>query len=366
MKVLYVPTVTVRSRVSSKARYSVGLLTADGESQDLLKPTLSSACRPLLKRPTVYGWSGARILMNLRIASLVILASGLIGSPIVFGCEQCHRAHAKSCGCENDKSGLLYRVDSLLGAFHSKVSKACKSVKGCDQGDGCDHEPSCGCSQVQAPAPTCGCEAAPSCGCSADGGSSQQHVYQTAPAYPPSQYPAAPYNAPTPIPSHGHTDPYIPTPAPAPARLPDAVVDPFQDEAVRNSPRRIQARPINYSRPSGSPASSRPSIRPPVGTYGVQFNDQAMFRYRVSGQASEVAVAPTNRPVSPQSRQVIRASSVRPAQEPARLQSSPAVRHLRSDDVQPATGAGQGSANPVRPASVQQPQRNSYYNPLRS
>lgn len=264
-----------------------------------------------------------------------------------------------------------------MGAFHSKLSKACAKPKSCDLGSSCDHEPSCGCSQAQAPEPTCGCEAAPTCGCespscrcSSHGGSSRQPVYQSGPVYPSPRQPIAPYNAPTPMPSQQHIEqPYVPAPVPAPSRLPDAAVDPFQDDAVRNAPRRIQARPINYSRPSSSPAASRPSIRPPAGTYGVQFNDQAMFRYRVSDPASGLAVAPASRAVVPaqaQSRQVFRASSVQPGQEPARLQSGPAVGHLRSDGVRPATGAGQGSAGPVRPASAQQPRRNSYYNPLRS
>ncbi len=296
--------------------------------------------------------------MNFRIASLLILATGFLAPSTILACEHC-ASQSQRCCCKSDDAGLLKFVDSLLGGIHSKASKAC------DHGSKCDHEPSCGaetnCSCeptcgveiAAAPEPTCGCETRPepSCGCS-------QHSTPSVPSYAtPYQAPQQQFNSAPALRHQPTTEPPRPIPSPrSPRALPDTMVDPFRDEGA---PQRIQAKPINFRRE----APSRPA-----GTYGVQFNDQAMFRYRIPAGSDARTVIPAASQAAPAAQRqaevatVVRAS----ATQPARLPSSPAVKRLPVQaSVQWPNAKQQPASNPVRATGSQATHGDYYHNPLR-
>ncbi|GAB5403756.1 MAG: hypothetical protein Aurels2KO_19870 [Aureliella sp.] len=132
------------------------------------------------------------------------------------------------------------------------------------------------------------------------------------------------------------------------------MVDPFQDEGA---PQRIQAKPINFR---------RAAPQRPAGTYGVQFNDQAIFRYRVPASAGGRQVIPAASQAKPNPAQKVHSGVVRAsATQPARLPSSNAVKQLPASAQARWPGASERlDSNPVRSAT-QQSATDAYYNPLR-
>lgn len=300
--------------------------------------------------------------MNFRIASLLVLTAGFLAPSTILACERC-ASQSQGCCCKSDDAGLLKFVDSLLGGIHSKGRKSCDHGPSCDHEPGCGvepariaepscgAEPTCGVEIVATPEPTCGCETRPdpSSGCSMHSAPSVQS-YASPYHSPQHQYHAAP------APSHQPTsEPPRPIPAPrTPKTLPDTMVDPFQDEGA---PPRIQAKPINFR---------REAPRRPAGTYGVQFNDQAMFRYRIPAGSTTREVIPASQVAPAPERQadgaVVRAS----ATQPARLSSSPAVKRLPAQpSVQWPNAKQQPASNPVRATGSPAAHADYYHNPLR-
>jgi hypothetical protein len=222
----------------------------------------------------------SRLVLTLLVA--VLCADG--ETPL-SACERCSRSGGCHQCSTQDDGGILNALDTLAGKLQSKLKfKRTSKADGCNcsQGPscgcevapscGCETEPTCGCEQN----PSCGCELAPSCGCEASKGCACQGattshppaMVRTPPVYPPMTrtQPAVPqYPVQTVQPS---TEPGRSTPLPLPRReslpiatpqdkIPDAEINPFQDDTAGN-----QRRVINRYLETGT------AIQHPLATPG--------------------------------------------------------------------------------------------------
>lgn len=262
-----------------------------------------------------------------------------------------------SCGCENVTPDCGCEAAPSCSCETAAPSCGCETSVSCEPSCGAEQKKCLGGSSLferlftkKAKGPGCGCEIEATCGaeqspCACNTCQTPASVPNVVPQYaepaptqqlkdPVYQAPAQPMDMDSPVPA-----PQPPTrqrdAVPPPARVPDAQIDPFMDDAV-NRVRRVPAKTIQYQMPATSTQErSQPS-------YGEAYDPQASngpVRMRFSDWSSEVEIRPASHTTTGQLHSVVPASATQLRPVP-RLDTETSSRTTRTR--QSASGARGG------------------------